>query len=259
MWAADHGQSRLVDLAKCATDGIPYCATVAPPSVVEFLDAAASMRRMTRWVTFDCFGTLINWRNGIAESADLLWPGHGAQVLDAYNRHEAVVQAEEPDRRYRDVLAETLRRAAAGLGLELLTDDATILGDTIPYWPVFPDTRASLAELRDAGWRLALLTNCDRDIIGQTQRRLQVPIDVVITAEDAGSYKPNHAHFTRFRDSFGADSERWVHVAQSYFHDIVPARELGIPSVWINRTGDTADPSIAGAVLPDLTRLAATV
>lgn len=214
---------------------------------------------MTRWITFDCFGTLIDWRNGIASSADLLWPGHGAQVLDAYHRHEAGVQAEQPFRRYRDVLAETLRRAAAGLGLELLADNATILGDTIPYWPVFPDTRACLGELREAGWRLALLTNCDRDIIGHTQRRLQVPIDVVITAEDVGSYKPNHAHFTRFLDTFGAGSEGWVHAAQSYFHDIVPARELGIPSVWINRTGDTADASLAGAVLPDLTGLAATI
>jgi 2-haloacid dehalogenase len=217
------------------------------------------MGRMTRWITFDCFGTLIDWRNGIASSADLLWPGHGAQVLDAYHRHEAGVQAEQPFRRYRDVLAETLRRAAAGLGLELLADNATILGDTIPYWPVFPDTRACLGELREAGWRLALLTNCDRDIIGHTQRRLQVPIDVVITAEDVGSYKPNHAHFTRFLDTFGAGSEGWVHAAQSYFHDIVPARELGIPSVWINRTGDTADASLAGAVLPDLTGLAATI
>lgn len=217
------------------------------------------MRCMTRWLTFDCFGTLIDWRNGIASSADLLWPGHGAQVLDAYNRYEHVVQAEDPARRYRDVLAETLRRTASELGLRLLADDATILGNTIPYWPVFPDTRASLAQLREAGWRLALLTNCDRDIIGHTQRRLQVPIDVVITAEDVGSYKPEHAHFIRFRDTFGAESERWVHVAQSYFHDIVPAHELGIPSVWINRTGDTADASIAGALLSDLSGLAATV
>jgi 2-haloacid dehalogenase len=214
---------------------------------------------MTRWATFDCFGTLIDWRNGIASSAELLWPGRGQDVLAAYDRHEAAVQAEKPTRRYRDVLAETLRRAAAELDLELLADDATVLADTIPYWPVFPDTRPALAELRTAGWQLALLTNCDRDIIGHSQRRLRVPIDVVITAEDVGVYKPAHDHFTRFRDAFGAGSERWIHVAQSHFHDIVPAHELGIPSVWINRRGETVDASIAGAVLPNLTGLAATL
>ena len=214
---------------------------------------------MTRWATFDCFGTLIDWRNGIASSAELLWPSRGQDVLAAYDRHEAAVQAEKPDRRYRDVLAETLGRAAAELDLELLADDATVLADTIAYWPVFPDTRPALAELRTAGWQLALLTNCDRDIIGHSQRRLRVPIDVVITAEDVGVYKPAHDHFTRFREPFGAGSERWIHVAQSHFHDIVPAHELGIPSVWINRRGQTVDASIAGAVLPDLTGLAATL
>jgi 2-haloacid dehalogenase len=214
---------------------------------------------MTRWVTFDCFGTLIDWRHGLASSADLLWPGHGAAVLDAYHRHEHAVQSERPGLRYREVLAETLRRAATDLGLELQDDDAAVLGDTIPYWPTFPDTRAALAQLRAAGWRLALLTNCDRDIIGRTQRRLVVPVDVTITAEDAGAYKPAHNHFDRFRDAFGPTSDRWIHVAQSYFHDIVPAHELGIPRVWINRTGDASDPALADAVLPDLTGLAATL
>ena len=215
------------------------------------------MGGMTRWATFDCFGTLINWRHGIASSSELLWPGHGGRILDAYHLREADVQAEQPTRRYRDVLAETLRRAAADTGVELLTDDATVLGDTIPFWPAFPDTWAALTELRDGGWQLALLTNCDRDIIGQTQRRLRVPIDVVITAEDVGAYKPAHDHFIRFRDVFGAASERWVHVAQSHFHDIVPAYDLGITSVWINRTGEVADTAITEAVLPDLTGLPA--
>lgn len=214
---------------------------------------------MTRWLTFDCFGTLIDWRHGIASSAELLWPGRGADVLIAYHRHEHDVQAEQPGLRYRAVLAEALRRAAADLGLPLLDDDASVLGATIPYWPAFPDTRAALTELRSAGWQLAVLTNCDRDIIGETQRRLQVPIDVVITAEDSGAYKPADNHFDRFREGFGATSERWVHVAQSYFHDIVPARRLGIPRVWINRIGDPSDPTLADAVLPDLTGLATTL
>lgn len=214
---------------------------------------------MTRWVSFDCFGTLIDWRHGIASSAELLWPGRGEDVLDAYHRHEAVVQSEKPYRRYREVLTETLRRAAADRDLDLIPDDATVLADTIGYWPVFPDTRAALAELHDAGWRLALLTNCDRDIIAHAQRRLRVPIDVVITAEDVGAYKPAHDHFLRFRETFGTSSGHWIHVAQSHVHDIVPAHELAIPSVWINRRGEPADPSIAGAVLSDLTELPATL
>lgn len=212
-----------------------------------------------RWVTFDCFGTLVDWRHGISTGAELLFPGQGAALCDLYIRHEAVVQAESAGMRYREVLAESLRRAAAEAGLDLLADDASVLGTGIPYWPVFPDVRQALTSLREAGWRLALLTNCDRDIIGETQRRIRVPIDAVVTAEDVGSYKPNHNHFTRFAESFGATKDNWVHVAQSYFHDMTPAHALGIPRIWINRSGATDDPAIADAVLPNLDGLLRTV
>jgi 2-haloacid dehalogenase len=208
-----------------------------------------------RWVTFDCFGTLIDWRHGIATGAELLFPGRGAELLDLYNRHEPQVQREFPAMRYRDLLTESLRRAAREAGLDLLDDDASVLATGIRYWPAFPDTRTALADLRAAGWRIALLANCDRDIIGQTQRRLMVPIDAVVTAEDVGSYKPAHGHFRRFEESFGPGRENWVHVAQSYVHDLRPAHELGIPRVWINRLGERYDPSITDAVLPDLTDL----
>jgi 2-haloacid dehalogenase len=207
---------------------------------------------MIRWATFDCFGTLVDWRHGIATGIDLLFPGRGVELLEVYNRIEPRVQAEVPGRRYREVLAESLRRTAAEAGLELLPDDASVLGTGLPYWPVFPDTRAALTALREAGWRLALLTNCDRDLIGETQRRLAVPIDAIVTAEDAGEYKPGHAHFARFAASFGATPENWVHVAQSHFHDMVPAQALGIPRVWVNRRGESHDPSVADVVLPSL-------
>jgi 2-haloacid dehalogenase len=213
----------------------------------------------TDWATFDCFGTLIDWRHGIRTSAELLFPGHGAAVLDAYNANEPDVEREQPGMRYRAVLAETLRRAAADLGLHLQPDDATILGDTIPYWPVFADVRAALGTMRAAGWRLALLTNCDRDIIGATQRRLGVPIDAVVTAEAVGSYKPALAHFTAFRESFVPAAGHWVHVAEGYTFDIIPARELGVPSVWINRQGEAFDPSVAGVVRSGLDGLTAAV
>ncbi len=212
-----------------------------------------------RWVTFDCFGTLVDWRHGIGTAAELVAPGRGAEILEAYNRHEPRVQAEAPMMRYRLVLAEGLRRACADLNVALGDDDASVLATSMPYWPVFPDVREELAALRDDGWSLALLTNCDRDIIAETQRRLPVPLDAVVTAEDAGAYKPAHNHFTRFVRSHRATRDRWVHVAQSYFHDMVPARQLGIPRVWINRLAETDDPSLADAVLPDLRGLPATV
>jgi 2-haloacid dehalogenase len=211
-----------------------------------------------RWATFDCFGTLVDWRHGIATGVELLFPGRGGELLEIYNRHEPQVQRESPALRYREVMAEALRRATTEAGLDLLDDDASVLGAGIPYWPVFSDTRQALADLRASGWRLALLTNCDRDIMGETQRRLGGHIDAVVTAEHVRSYKPDHNHFTQFEESFGATRDNWVHVAQSYFHDMVPARELKIPRVWINRLGETDD-GIADAVLPDLTDLVNTI
>ncbi|WP_410643730.1 HAD family hydrolase [Amycolatopsis sp. lyj-346] len=214
---------------------------------------------MIRWATFDCFGTLVDWRHGIATGLELLFPGRGAELLEVYHRFEPQVQAEVPVRRYREVLAESVRRTAAEAGLELVADDASVLETGLPYWPVFPDTRPALAALREAGWRLALLTNCDRDLIGETQRRLAVPIDAIVTAEDVGEYKPGHGHFRRFAASFDATAANWVHVAQSHFHDMVPARALGIPRVWVNRHDGPQDPAVADAVLPDLGGLAETV
>ncbi|MGW0195760.1 HAD-IA family hydrolase [Nonomuraea sp. NPDC003201] len=204
-----------------------------------------------RWVTFDCFGTLVDWRHGIRTSAELIAPGQGARLLEAYNRHEHVVQAESPTLRYRHVLAEALRRACADEKVELNEDDAQVLGTTIPYWPVFPEVGAELSALRGAGWRLALLTNCDRDLIAETRRRLPVAFDAVLTSEDVGAYKPADAHFETFRRSY--EPTQWVHVAQSYFHDMVPAHRLGIPRVWINRQGERpADEKIIQQRLPDL-------
>jgi 2-haloacid dehalogenase len=212
-----------------------------------------------RWATFDCFGTLVDWRHGISNGLDLLFPGRGVELLDVYNRHEPGVQAEFPDLRYRGVMAEAMRRTAAEAGLALREVDATVLGDTIPYWPTFPEVARELTALRDSGWRIALLTNCDQDIIGETQRRLGAPVDAVITAEMVGSYKPNHNHFTRFEESFGATRDNWVHIAQSYFHDMQPAHALDIARVWINRLNEQDDPSIVDDVLPDLRGLAKTV
>ncbi len=208
-----------------------------------------------RWLTFDCFGTLIDWRHGIRTTGELLFPGRGDDFLDAYITVEAEVESEASFKRYRAVLAETSRRAARQLGVDLKADDSTALVDTIPHWPPFDDVGPALAELRKAGWKFALLTNCDRDLIALTQRRLPASFDAVVTAEDVSAYKPNHAHFKLFQSTFGSSAEAWIHVAQSYFHDIRPTHELGITRIWVNRQGEKEDPSLADAVIGGLAEL----
>lgn len=208
-----------------------------------------------RWLTFDCFGTLVDWRHGIRTTGELLFPGHGAQFFDAYIALEAEVENEGTFRRYRAILTETTRRAAKQLAFDLKPDDATALVSTIPYWPTFADVGPALGELRKEGWKFALLTNCDRDIIALTQRRLPVPFDAVVTAEDVSAYKPDPAHFNLFQSTFGASADVWIHVAQSYFHDIKPTSDLGITRIWVNRQRDKDDPSLADAVVGNLTEL----
>jgi 2-haloacid dehalogenase len=208
-----------------------------------------------RWLTFDCYGTLVDWRHGITVTGELLFPGHGEAFLEAYNAFETEVEDEAPFRRYREVLAEATRRAANRLGLKLDPDNAYALASTIPYWPVFPDTGPALTTLISDGWKLAILTNCDRDLIAETQRRLPVPFDAVFTAEAVGAYKPNPAHFRTFQARFGASAGDWIHVAQSYYHDIEPTHALGIKRIWVNRLSEQRNESLADAVITTLADL----
>lgn len=211
------------------------------------------------WVTFDCYGTLVDWRHGMSSALGLVAPGRAQAWLEAYHRHEPAVEREHPDWRYRRILAESARRAAEEAGIPVVADDTEVLGATLPFWPVFPDVAPALGALRAAGGSLALLTNCDRDLVAQTLRRIGAPIDAVVTAEDAGAYKPAAAHFETFRARFRPAAGDWVHVAQSYFHDMVPAARLGLPRIWVNRLGERDDPGLCTAVLPDLVDLPATV
>lgn len=213
-----------------------------------------------RWATFDCYGTLVDWEKGMRQALETVIPGDVSRsLLEHYYEIEKEVQAERPFRSYRDVLAETLRRAAARMGVALAPGAEHVLADTLPDWPVFPDVGPALQALRAAGWKLAILSNVDRDLIAGTLRALPVPFDDVVTAEDVQSYKPALNHFLRFREKNQVADERWVHVARSYFHDIVPASQLGIQRVWINRDGETVPAELATVILPDLRDLAATL
>jgi 2-haloacid dehalogenase len=195
-----------------------------------------------RWATFDCYGTLIDWNAGIeAELERLFGVAEPQRLLARYHELEPRVQ-EEAYRGYRQVLTLTLKRVAAEEGLPIPEGDTGALAASLPSWPPFPEAPAVLEELRRRGWRLAILSNTDRDLIAASQERLGVAFDRTIVAEEVRSYKPMHGHWTAFFERTGAAPERHVHVAQSHFHDIVPASELGLRTVWINRLGETGDP-----------------
>nr|HET6904785.1 HAD family hydrolase [Ktedonobacteraceae bacterium] len=208
-----------------------------------------------RWATFDCYGTLVDWEQGMKEALQTVIQGDVSALVNRYHELEAEVEAERPFRLYRFVLAETLKRAAASLKLSLAPGDERVLAETLPRWPVFPDVGPALTSLKAQGWKLALLSNIDKELIAQTLSFIPVAIDLVITAEEVQSYKPALAHFLRFQETTSATNGNWVHVARSYFHDITPIHELGISSVWINRGSPADSAPLATVTLHDLTRL----
>ena len=193
-------------------------------------------------VTFDCYGTLIDWEGGIREAFSAVSlaerrPLNTQAALDLYVEMEAAVE-QEGYRRYRDVLTETARRIAARLGWPLPDSRAGFLADSLPSWRPFPDTNPSLRRLDAAGYRLGILSNVDDGLLAWTRRHFAVPFEIAVTAEQVGSYKPAPAHFETARAEIGG--RRWLHAAQSYYHDVMPARKLGIPVAWINRKGSAA-------------------
>jgi 2-haloacid dehalogenase len=181
---------------------------------------------MDRWATFDCYGTLVDWNAGIRAVV-------GDDRLARYHELEPEVQAEEPTRAYRDVLQEVSTRL--GLG------DPDALARSLPDWPVFPEVPGALQEARNRGWKLAILSNTDRDFIEASMKSIGVPFELAIVASEIGSYKPAFGHWRAFEERTGRLPD--VHVAASHFHDVVPANGLGIPTIWINRLAETGEPA----------------
>jgi 2-haloacid dehalogenase len=207
-----------------------------------------------RWATFDCYGTLIDWLGGIRDTLADLWPEHDAELLlGAYHEIEPEVQRGRSIS-YRLVLTETLEKVAHREGLDLAEDERAALAESLPSWPPFPEVPGSLAELRERGWRIAILSNTDPDLLDASLDLIGVPVDLRITATEAGSYKPAHGHWERFFAETEADRARHVHVGASVFHDLRPAAELGLRAVWINRLGEVSDVPRA-AELSDLAPL----
>ena len=205
-----------------------------------------------RWATFDCYGTLIDWNGGIRRELVRVFGEERADAL--LRRYHGIERELEADgsRSYAEVLTEAMR----GLGAPPGEEDA--LARSLPAWQPFPEVPPALAQLRERGWRLAILSNTDPDFLAASLERIGVPVDLTVVASEIGSYKPAHRHWERFFEETGADRARHVHVAASLFHDVAPARELGLASVWINRLGERADPEPTRE-LPDLTRLPETL
>jgi 2-haloacid dehalogenase len=208
-----------------------------------------------RWATFDCYGTLIDWNAGIrAQLERLFGGGSGDRLLMRYHEVEPEVQAES-FRTYRDVLAATLGRLAAEERAALPEHEADALGRSLADWPPFPEVPAALEEARRRGWKLAILSNSDRDLIADSIERLGVVFEHAIVAEEVRSYKPRHGHWRRFEELARPAPGRHVHVAASLFHDIGPAQELGLPSVWVNRLGEDGSSFEMSRVIADLSPL----
>ena len=195
---------------------------------------------MERWATFDCYGTLVDWNGGIRrELARIFGEGEAGRLLHRYHELEPELEA-DGELTYREVLTRALDRLAAEEGAEL--DDPAALADSLPSWQPFREVRGSLEDARARGWRLAILSNTDPDYIAASKELIGVPFDETVVASEISSYKPAHGHWEEFFRRTGADRAGHVHVAASLFHDIAPANELGLRSVWINRLGEAAGP-----------------
>jgi 2-haloacid dehalogenase len=209
---------------------------------------------VTRWATFDCYGTLIDWNAGIAAVLERLFgAARTPELLALYHRLEPEVQA-ETYRSYAEVLTLTLERLVSETGLSIPEGESGTLVHSLPDWPPFREVPETLEELRRRGWSLAILSNIDRALIVESEKRLGVPFDLIVTADDVRSYKPAHGHWSRFFELTTADRDDHVHVGASLFHDVAPARELGLKIIWINRLGEEPEPK-PDRELPDLSGL----
>lgn len=212
-----------------------------------------------RWVTFDCFGTLVDWHSGYRRVLSPIAGDRTDELIRAYHEFERSIERERPHRLYKDVLTTGLARGAEKIGLALPKEQSDVIVRNWGELPFYRDVPSSLAALRNAGWKLAMLTNCDNDLFAKTLAKFPLRPDLVVTAEMVGSYKPELGHFNRFQQESGVERRNWIHAACSWFHDIAPARRLGLKRVWVDRDKTGHDPAAATCVLPDVTGLPKTV
>jgi 2-haloacid dehalogenase len=193
-----------------------------------------------RALTFDCYGTLIDWESGIWNTLAPILRRHGVtlapeRALERFGVLESVAER-PPYRDYKTVLREVLQGLGRDSGFEPSPAECETFARSVGEWPAFPDTPAALRDLHQH-FRLAIVSNVDDDLFAATAPRLGETFDWVITAAQARSYKPAHAHFELAFSRIGLPGDQILHVAQSHYHDIAPANALGLASVWVNRRG----------------------
>jgi len=209
-------------------------------------------------ITFDCYGTLIDWKGGLTQFFATTFgraaPRGVDELFDLYVRTEAAIEAGSY-RSYRQVLGEVAQRLAEHLHIDLSPNSSNTLAEALPRWTPFVYTGDALVRLKRR-YRLGVLSNIDRDLFGATSKHFPVAFDFVITAEDVRAYKPSPAHFHRLLSEF-AERQTTLHVGQSPFHDGIPAGQTGLAFVWINRYKQCNDTMVTPlAELPDLKSLA---
>jgi 2-haloacid dehalogenase len=192
-------------------------------------------------LTFDCYGTLIDWESGIVRAlraalGTYARDVHDEELLTRYAGHEAAAEA-GPYLPYRTILAGTARAVAIELDAPLRDEAVAGFAASVGDWPPFADSAEAL-RLLQTRFRLGVITNCDDELFARSNERLGVQFEWVVTAEQAGSYKPNPRNFEIAFERIGVPRERILHVAQSLFHDHVPAKRLGLSTAWINRRHD---------------------
>ncbi|MDE2867724.1 MAG: haloacid dehalogenase type II [Chloroflexota bacterium] len=207
------------------------------------------------WVSFDCYGTLVDWESGICGAVDGVLRAHGVrrsrgEILDLFAEIEPRVQSSNAYLTYRRVLRQVMAEMGNALGIRCSEPELDCLADSLAGWPVFPEVREALQALKSR-YKLAVISNVDDALFAGTAEALGVDFDAVVTAEQARSYKPSRRTFDLAAARMRVETDAWLHVAESLFHDIGPANRLGIASVWVNRAGRGGGTRRTDAV-PDL-------
>lgn len=218
------------------------------------------------WVSFDCYGTLVDWETGICDAVAGVFARYGVrrsrdEILAMFSDAEPKAQSAGEFREYRQALRDVMELMAWEASIRLPRDQADALPDSLPHWPVFPDAADALKTMQSR-YKLAIISNVDDDLFAGTAANLGIAFDAVVTSQQVGSYKPDLRNFNAAMERMAVGKERWLHVGESLFHDIGPANLMGIASVWVNRPDrgggsrrTDAAPSLEVPGLAELARL----